>query len=129
MRYQYKYKFYINASHYVMLKGKKGDIHSHCFELVIELLAQEQAESSMERASMLSFTEVEQVIENALSKYQNVLLNEIWPFDQISPTLENLCVEFKKLVEEVLKGQGWTVLSTELSETPTRSFIIVSDII
>lgn len=127
MRFQYKYKFYINASHYIMINGTKGDIHSHCFELVIELLSLVQLEGGIEKSDMLSFTDVEKVIDEALLKYQNVLLNDVWPFQQLSPTVENLCLEFKSVVENALQGEPWKILSVELSETPTRSFIVVCD--
>lgn len=127
MKFQYKYKFYINASHYVMINGNKGDIHSHCFELVVELLSHNPAEDKEARTNVLSFTQVENVIEEALSKYQNVLLNDVDPFGQIFPTVENLCMEFKNVIETVLWGEPWKILSVELSETPTRSYIIVCD--
>lgn len=127
MKFQYKYKFYINASHYVMMNGTKGAVHSHCFELVIELLSLRQQESGVERSDILSFTDMETVIDDALSKYQNVLLNDIWPFQQLSPTVENLCMEFKDVIEKRLQDEPWRILSIELSETPTRSFIVVCD--
>ena len=76
---------------------------------------------------MLSFTDMENLIEDSLSRYQEVLLNDIEPFDRLSPTVENLCMEFKRVIEKRLESEDWRILSVELSETPTRSFIIVEE--
>lgn len=41
-----------------------------------------------------------------------------------NPTLENLCEFFKNELEKLLGSHGWLLSRIEVSETPTRSYII-----
>lgn len=118
MIYQYQYKFYINANHYVEIHGKKGEPHPHCFELAIEIVSLEDT------VEVASFTSIEKVIENIIAPYQDKLINEIAPFDKVSPTVENMCILFKTVIDKELLKLGWKLLAISLSETPSRSFVI-----
>ncbi len=117
MIYQYVCKFYLNASHFIYINERKGEPHSHCFEFVIDI-------GTKSKASFVSFTEIEHSIENVLAPYQEQLLNEVEPFNVINPTLENIAENFKNVFINVLQEKGWVLLTLEVSETPTRSYII-----
>ena len=41
-----------------------------------------------------------------------------------NPTLENLCDYFKTMLSRILGGNGWLLTKIEMSETPSRSYII-----
>ena len=71
-----------------------------------------------------SFTSIEKVIENIIEPYQDKLINEIAPFDKVSPTVENMCIIFKTVIDKELLKLGWKLLAISLSETPSRSFVI-----
>lgn len=124
MIYQYVCKFYLNASHYIYIQDKKGEPHSHCFEFVIDI-------GTKDKTSFVSFTEIEKSIEAILQPYQEQLLNEVNPFDEINPTLENIAGYFENVVLEVLIPKNWILLTLEVSETPTRSYLInvVEDVV
>jgi 6-pyruvoyltetrahydropterin/6-carboxytetrahydropterin synthase len=62
--------------------------------------------------------------EDFLSRFQDVFLNTVTPFTTINPTLENLCTYFREKLQEMLHEKGWLLLSIELSETPSRSYVI-----
>ncbi len=117
MIYQYVCKFYLNASHFIYIGNSKGDIHSHCFELAIDI-------GTKDKNSFVSFTEIEKCIEEILSPYQEQVINTVKPFDEINPTLENMAIYFKDVFYEELKKKNWVLLTLEFSETPTRSFLI-----
>ena len=102
MIYQYVCKFYLNASHFITINNNKGDIHSHCFEIAIDI-------GSKNKDSFVSFTEIEKCIEDLLQPYQEQVINTVKPFDTINPEL---------------KKKNWVLLTLEFSETPTRSFLI-----
>jgi 6-pyruvoyltetrahydropterin/6-carboxytetrahydropterin synthase len=70
------------------------------------------------------FEEVEKMCEDFLSRFQDVFLNTVTPFTTINPTLENLCTYFREKLQEMLHEKGWLLLSIELSETPSRSYVI-----
>lgn len=117
MRYnQYKYKFYLNANHSILIDGVMGQVHPHTWEIVIEVIKVVEG--------FVQFSFVEKTIEELLSKYQDKYINEIEPFNEINPTLENISEYFKEAIKEALKQDGWMLLRLEISETPARSYII-----
>lgn len=117
MRYnQYKFKFYLNASHAIYIKGILGEKHPHTWE--IEICAVKQ------QGFFVKFEEVEASIEPFLDQYQNKFLNDYEPFLSINPTLENITSFLLKELQGLLQPLGWTIFSIEVSETPARSFII-----
>ena len=74
--------------------------------------------------SFIPFDELERRVEEFLSKYQDVVMNQISPFDVINPTLENCCEFFKEQISNIITAEGWVLLMIELSESPTRSYLI-----
>lgn len=114
---QYKCKFYLNASHYIKIDGVDGKPHSHCFEFTLDMAVLNEDEFT-------PFNEIEKIVENYLGKYQNQLINEIEPFDVINPTLEDIAKFFEESFMMELRKNGWVLLTIEVSETPSRSYII-----
>lgn len=117
MRYsQYKFKFYLNASHAIYINGLKGQVHPHTWEITIHVLK--------EKEEFVEFSMLEKKIEDWMKQYQDRLLNEVSPFDRINPTTENCCDYFKEVLKKMLCDEGWLLLTIEMSETPTRSYVI-----
>lgn len=117
MRYrQYKFKFYLNASHAIYINGALGDKHPHTWEISLNLLKMQD--------EFIAFDQLEKSIEAFIGRYQNQFLNEIAPFDTLNPTLENCCQYFKQELGLLLAHLGWVLLVIEMSETPTRSYVI-----
>lgn len=113
---QYKYKFYLNANHSIMINGNQGQVHPHTWELAINIAQLNQ--------DFQEFSNIEKCIEALLEPYQDKYLNEVAPFDRINPTLENICDFFKDVFEEELIRLDYILLTIEISETPTRSYIL-----
>lgn len=113
---QYRFKFYFNASHAIYLMGQLGESHPHTWELIIH--------GAKITDDFAPFNEIEKKIEDFLSQYQDVFINTVQPFTTINPTLENICTHFKTSIQELLYLKGWLLLSIELSETPTRAYVI-----
>ncbi|MBQ8188625.1 MAG: 6-carboxytetrahydropterin synthase [Lachnospiraceae bacterium] len=117
MRYsQYKFNFYLNASHAIYIDGKLGASHPHTWEIMIRTIKSQK--------EFVMFTEVEKTIEDFLGKYQNRYMNDFEPFDAMNPTLENITSYFLEQMELLLEPLGWIVFYIEVSETPTRSYVI-----
>ena len=117
MRYsQYKFKFYLNASHAIYINGSMGQRHPHTWEITIHVLK--------EKEEFVEFSTIEKKIEDWMKQYQDKSLNEIAPFDKINPTMENCCDYFKESLKQILFGEGFILLTIEMSETPTRSYVI-----
>ncbi len=117
---QYRFKFYLNASHSIYLKGILGEEHPHTWEITLDTVKLED--------NFIIFNDIEKNIEEYLQKFQDKYINNITPFNTLNPTLENICAYFKECFESLLMENKWLLLSIEISETPTRSYIIdVSD--
>lgn len=116
MLHQYKFKFYLNASHAIYIDDNLGQRHPHTWEIAIHVLRREH--------SFIPFHEIENKVEAVLGPYQDELLNKVEPFKTVNPTLENCCEHFKTVIRELLKEEGWEMLRIEMSETPTRVYII-----
>ena len=116
---QYKFKFYINASHAIYLNGKIGEIHPHTWEIILTAIKG--------RNDFVQFDKIERMIEDYLQKYQDKTINYIKPFDITNPTLENIALYLKGEMMKILLENGWLLTEIEVGETPARSYIITLD--
>ena len=112
---EYKFKLYLNANHFVIFNGKKGENHPHTWEFVIEIL--------VDKDKFIKFLDFEKAIDNYLEPYQDKLINDIKPFDSIIPTLENMLDYFAPQFYEEVKKVGGLLIKIEASETPSRTYI------
>ncbi|MBO5353507.1 MAG: 6-carboxytetrahydropterin synthase [Lachnospiraceae bacterium] len=115
---QYKYKFYLNANHAIFINNVLGQMHPHTWEIMIEVLNTKD--------NFVQFDRVEAVISKIFEKYQDQFINTLEPFNKVNPTLENMVVHFKRMIEEEIRDYGMVLLSIEISETPSRSYIVNS---
>ena len=112
----YRYKFYLDASHSVRLNNVFGQSHPHTWEFVIEV--------SHKNDSIIIFNDIENLLKEILEPYQEKMINKIAPFDKINPTTENIGIYFKKIIEKKCDNMSWNLLKLEISETPSRGFIV-----
>lgn len=117
MKYsQYKYNFYLNASHAIYINGSRGERHPHTWEISLYVV-----NSSDE---FMIFNDVEKIIEGFLGQYQEKYINDFTPFDSMNPTLENIAHFFMDELQKLLNPVNWVITTMEISETPSRSYII-----
>lgn len=117
MKYgEYRFKFYINANHSIYLSGVRGQNHPHTWEITLDTLKV--------RDDFVQFDDIEKAVEAYFSTWQDKDINTVPPFNVLNPTLENLCVYFKKALNELLRGKGWLLRTIEMAETPARAYII-----
>ncbi len=112
---EYKFKLYLNANHYVIFNGKKGESHPHTWEFAIELL--------VDKDKFIMFLDFEKAIDDFLEPFQDKLLNDIKPFDTIIPTLENMLDYFAPIFYEEIKKIGGLLIKIEASETASRTYV------
>lgn len=113
---EYRLKFYLNAKHYIIISGKRGETHPHTWELSLTI--------RIGRGSFTPFDMFERRINEFLFPYQNQVLNDCQPFDAILPTLENITHYFSQELFDIIAEVGGSLTCVELSETPTRSYIL-----
>lgn len=113
----YRYKFYLDANHFIYTpEGTPGMIHPHTWEFAVEL--------KNKNGDFVMFHEIEMLINDVLKPFQNICLNEVKPFDQKVPTLENIGEYFRDLIRQKMDQMNWELLQMEISETPSRSYIL-----
>lgn len=113
---KYKFKFYLNASHYIVINGKRGEAHPHTWEFILDVV--------LPNSEFVQFSVYERAIESYFATYQNQTVNDIPPFDTIIPTLENLVEHFGEAIRARIQEAGGQLEQIEGSETPTRSYVI-----
>lgn len=117
MRYQqYKFKFYLNARHAIYINGVLGEPHPHTWEIILHVVRGKN--------QFVQFDVLEKKVEEFMDQYQNQTLNDVHPFDMINPTVENCAHYFKDKLMEILNHEGWIFLMLEVSENPSRSYVI-----
>jgi 6-pyruvoyltetrahydropterin/6-carboxytetrahydropterin synthase len=115
MHREYKLKFYLNAQHYVTFHGKRGQTHPHTWEFCLNI--------KMPRSEFVPFDAFEEKINKYFARLQNTVLNDVEPFTEIEPTLENMVDLFAAELYEVVAKIGGRLAYVEGSEGPTRSYI------
>lgn len=110
----YKYTFRINASH-ANVTADEG-VHNHTFE--ISLYIKQRAES------FTVYEVTESIVQDYLKPYSGVVLNKIPPFDNISPTVENIGEEFFTEISLRLIKTGYELVRLDISENPQRIYSI-----
>ena len=110
----YRIKAYLNASHFVVFDGKKGDVHPHTWEFVATVYTK--------GSDIIKFTEPEKQIMKVFEPYQNQIMNEIEPFSAIIPSLENMTEYFASKIAEAVSPMNYHLRRFEGSETPVRTY-------
>lgn len=116
IRHLHKFKFYLNASHSVFFNGIKGQAHPHTWEFGLKILDLGD--------SLIEFSVYENALKQLFEPYQNQILNNIEPFNEIVPTLENMTDFFGEQLRYAVRRVHGELLEIEGSETPTRSYLV-----
>lgn len=106
---EYKFKFYLNANHYIIIDGKEGQRHPHTWEFMIQI--------KMDNEKFVQFDAYEKALDQYFDKYQNRVINDIEPFDHIIPTLENMSDYFILDIRKIVREIGGELVKMESSET------------
>lgn len=115
-RRSYKLKSYLNASHAMRWKDGEGERHNHTYEINCQVVVEEKG--------MIRFDIVEGVIGRVVDQLSGAFLNEIPPFDEIEPSLENLTEYLFKTIGEQLTENNCKLVHLEVGESPTRFYCI-----
>lgn len=113
-RYSYVVFTTFNASHSLTTKENK---HSHTFRVKVVL---EEKDTNFD-----TFTNIENIVKEYLSKYKGKYLNECASFQDKIPTIETICsVLYTELLELLQVKNDYTLLRFELGDAPTRSISV-----
>ena len=113
---EYKFKFYLNSGHSILIDGHQGAVHPHTWEFTLRILIQKEG--------FVEFNVFEKASNLFFEKYQNQTLNNVKPFDTLMPTLENMVDYFGEQLRSIIRAVGGELMEIEGSETPTRSYLV-----
>lgn len=113
---EYRFKFYLNANHFIIIDGKEGQTHPHTWEFIVSI--------AIDKNEFVQFDSYERAIEEYFKQYQNTVINTKKPFNLIIPTLENMAEYFVEKLQDIVKEMGGQLMQLEMSETPTRSYVL-----
>ena len=96
-------------------EGACSRVHGHNWVL----RAYYEFDAVDERGLTVDYLDLKAGLEKVvLPKYDHVHLNDIPPFDKLSPTSENLARELFRLCREELEFEGGRLAAVEVWETP-----------
>lgn len=113
---EYRFKFYLNASHSIIINGRQGEVHPHTWEFTVLIL--------IRREGFVEFRDFEKAIEQFFTPYQNHTMNDVEPFNAVIPTLENIVDYFGGALRDIIRDKGGELIQIEGSETPSRSYVV-----
>jgi len=118
--YSFMLVAFVNARHFVTFGGKSGPVHAHSWQVQID------AHVPTEKAELVAFARIIDQVKKAMGFYENKVLNEVFPFDQIQPTTENISLYFFNRIEDLLDEVGLFLGKVTVWETPTRGIEVTS---
>lgn len=110
----YKLGFRFNALHKTEATDAKP--HRHTFEITLFL--------RRDSDKMVAYDVAEAPIQEILDRYSGKILNEIYPFNEISPTVENISTFLYGEFSRALEKTGSTMDRFELSDSPQHTYVI-----
>ncbi|MDO4535674.1 MAG: 6-carboxytetrahydropterin synthase [Clostridium perfringens] len=116
MHYQYRFKFYVSARHYSNISGASTILHPHTWELTLLI--------SSSKNQLIEFSYLETKISQYLKNFEQKSLNTLEAFINKSCTTEDIAYTFFEDISNVILKDDIILDCLELSENPTRTFII-----
>ena len=116
----YKYSFKLHAAHNLDASFTKEQAHFHTLKII--LYVQNQGFFAV-------YQDIEEEIEKYIQQFEGKYLNHTPPFDNFSPTIENIGTVFYGQLKDIISLLHFNLLKLEISETPTRIFSISEEII
>lgn len=113
--YEISVEHEFEAAHYLRgYRGKCEKLHGHHFRVVVKLRA-----GKLDRIGIAyDFTILKSQLGQILARFDHTCLNEVAPFDKINPTSENIAATVYSELKAAIKGNGVTLSSVQVWESP-----------
>ena len=114
--YQLFVEEHFDAAHYLPnYHGKCEKLHGHRFKVVARLEAARLDETGL----AYDFAQLKQHLREVLAQFDHTCLNDIPPFDKISPSSENIAVTIYDVLQARFSRSPVKLVSIEVWESPT----------
>ncbi|MEJ5185904.1 MAG: 6-carboxytetrahydropterin synthase QueD [Candidatus Geothermincolales bacterium] len=102
-RYEIRVRSRFSAAHYLRdYRGPCSRVHGHGFEVEVAVGGSDLGPDQL----LVDFHDLKEVLNRVLEEMDHRFLNEMPPFDRLSPTSENIARLVYEKVEGELKGLG-----------------------
>ena len=105
----YWYHVTFNAMHNLVLDNPKS-MHAHTFRVGL-YVTEKQDDHPV-------FLNNERLLTDYFERYRGIRLNEIHPFVETLPTLENMAEIFYEELKPIFAGNGMHLVSLEIGDSP-----------
>ena len=122
--YELSIDTFFNASHWVVLKGRKGEQHTHSYRLSFR--CRSKSISGQEQI-ILDYTTLRERVNRVAQAYNNQVLNDLPPFKNLKSTTENLTAVLFQQLRRSLVGLPVELNSITLWESPTVSVTLTKE--
>lgn len=85
-RFELGAEAFFGARHFVNIGGRRGPTHHHSWRVEATLVSSAEDTDGV----VVGFAEARELLEDLVAAYNETLLNNVAPFDEIQPTAENL---------------------------------------
>nr|WP_290670198.1 6-carboxytetrahydropterin synthase [Ardenticatena sp.] len=116
--YEITLDMFFNARHFVVMNGVRGDIHTHSYRLQVRCRSRQLEQDSH---VVVGYTAIRERMKQVVSAYNNQLLNDLPPFQQLQPTTENLTAVIFQQLERLLADLPVELVGVTVWESPTES--------
>jgi len=114
--YQLYVEEHFDAAHYLPnYQGKCENLHGHRFKIVARL----EAAGLDETGLAYDFVQLKQHLRETLARFDHTCLNDVSPFDKISPSSENIAVTIYGSLQASFSDTAVKLASVEVWESPT----------
>ena len=122
--YELSIDTFFNSSHMVVIKGRKGPLHTHSYRLSVH--CRSKSISGQEQV-IVDYTTLRDRINRVARAYNHQYLNDLPPFKQLKSTTENLTSVLFQQLKRAMKGLPVELASITVWESPTVAITLTKD--
>jgi 6-pyruvoyltetrahydropterin/6-carboxytetrahydropterin synthase len=122
--YEISIDTFFNASHTVVIKGRKGPLHTHSYRLGVR--CRSKSFSGKEQV-IADYSTLRDRINRVAQAYNHQFLNDLPPFRHLKSTTENLTAVLFQQLTKALKGLPVELVSITIWESPTVAVTLTKD--
>ncbi|NCO36114.1 MAG: 6-carboxytetrahydropterin synthase QueD [Armatimonadetes bacterium CG2_30_59_28] len=112
--YEITVETHFNAAHFLRdYEGVCARMHGHNFDVIVTVRGGNLHPNGM----LIDFKELKTVVEQRIDVFDHRVVNEVPPFDEMNPTVENFTRWLYEVLSEDLCGKDLTISRVEIRET------------
>ena len=113
--YEISVEKYFDAAHFLRgYQGKCESMHGHRYRVVVRV----KAEKLNDIGLAYDFTDLKRYLDDILSRFDHICLNDVPPFDRINPSAENIATTIYNELKYKLTSEPVTLTCVEAWESP-----------